>query len=60
MKAANLNITNELGQIVLQQELSNKSNSIIISTKNMAAGIYYYFIDNDGSHSETKKMVVVK
>lgn len=60
ISVANLNITNELGQTVLQQELSSKSHSVTVSTKNMTAGIYYYFIDNNGSRTATKKMVIVK
>jgi carboxypeptidase T len=58
--SAVLNLTNELGQVVLKQELSSNSKSVTISTKNVAAGIYYYFIDNNGTRSETKKMVIVK
>ncbi len=55
-----LNITNELGQIVLQKTISSNAQSIKISTEEMASGVYYYFIDSNGLHSETKKMVIVK
>jgi hypothetical protein len=59
-KAATLNITNELGQVILQKELTQDASAITIPTSKMAAGVYYYFIDNDGSRSTTKKMMVVK
>jgi hypothetical protein len=59
-KTATLNITNELGQVILQKELVKDANTITIPTSKMTAGIYYYFINNDGSRSVTKKMVVVK
>ncbi|MBL4593342.1 MAG: immune inhibitor A, partial [Flavobacteriales bacterium] len=55
-----LSITNELGQVILQKTISNESKSIKVSTEKMASGVYYYFIENNGLPSETKKMVIVK
>jgi len=55
-----LNITNELGQIILQKTISSSNQSIKISTTNIASGVYYYYLSNDNLQSETKKMVIVK
>jgi len=60
VNTAMLNVTNELGQVILQQEVTNNSKSTTISTAKLSAGVYYYFIDNGGSHSTTKKMIVIK
>ena len=54
-----LNITNELGQLILQESISIDSKSIQISTEKIASGIYYYFITTNKSRSETKKMVII-
>jgi len=57
---ATLNITNELGQIIMKEEITNKTQSVNISTSKLTAGIYYYFINHGNSRSSTKKMVLVK
>lgn len=59
-KTAILNLTNELGQVILKEKLSNNANTITISTNNLSSGIYYYFIDNGSEKSTTKKLVVLK
>lgn len=57
---ATLNITNELGQIILSKNISKNDQSVKISTYGLTSGVYYYFIDGENLISKTKKMVIVK
>jgi carboxypeptidase T len=59
VNSAELNIANEVGQIVFKKSISAEKQSVKISTENLSAGVYYYFIDNAGLRSQTKKMVIV-
>ena len=57
---AQLNITNHLGQLVLQKEVTHQNQSINIATTQLDAGIYYYFVSHGNIRSSVKKMVLVK
>lgn len=60
INSARLMILNEMGQIVENKQLFNTSQSIQLSIINYAQGVYYYFIEHEGSISSTQKMIVVK
>jgi len=57
---AYLNITNGMGQIIDRVLLSNTSQNVEFSTSALSQGVYYYYIENNGQRSLTKKMIVVK
>jgi hypothetical protein len=57
---AYLNITNGMGQLIDKILLSNISQNVEFSTSKLSQGVYYYYIENGGQRSLTKKMIVVK
>ena len=57
---ADLNITNELGQVLLKKNILGTQQSVKIPTNNLASGIYYYYITIGKLQSETKKMIIIK
>jgi len=59
--SSQINITNALGQVVVEKAVSLNagSNTILIDTKSLASGIYYVTYGSDKG-TETKKLTITK
>lgn len=53
-------ITNSMGQIILRDELANRSNAVNIDLSSFAEGVYYYSIVNGENSSVVQKLVILK
>lgn len=59
-KNLSLKIYNSFGELVKQENISEKQTSISIDVKSFSNGTYFYRIGNDSFRSKMMKMVVVK
>jgi len=51
-------LVNELGEIVMQQPINAQKDQLIISTKDLASGLYFYYFQADQEHSNVQKIIV--
>lgn len=54
----NIVVTDIYGKIVAKYNINNNSTSIKINTAELASGIYYYSIENNGKLIKTQKLIV--
>jgi len=59
-KNAKLEVFNQVGKSVMQIPITNNKGNIVIDTKTLASGIYFYSINNNGVATGVKKMIVIK
>ncbi|MCT4583194.1 MAG: M14 family zinc carboxypeptidase [Flavobacteriales bacterium] len=51
---------NQVGKQIRKYPIANSKGQVTINTNELAAGVYFYHLTNNGTSSETYKMMVVK
>lgn len=53
-------LLNQVGKLIQTQKIANQKGHVTINTNNLAAGVYFYYITDKKTSSDTYKMMVVK
>lgn len=57
---AELVLMNQIGKQIKKYTIEDTKGQVTINTSELAAGVYFYYLTNNGTTSETYKMMVVK
>lgn len=53
-------LLNQVGKLIKNYPIINNKGQVVINTSELAAGIYFYYLTNNETTSETHKMIVVR